>query len=290
METVILDSKCPNCGEAFKPDYIFGNMRRCAACKMWSVAISGNVNENVISKIVLFELTKEDLKQRLEKLLIDKCVRNVADILGNVTIHSFYLPVIEIGTGTERRLIPANMAYSGCFVSSLECSVYDDIFDITLQKSFSIDILRNERINVLDVDISKRDQDHEYGIFRHDFYKILYLPIYEISFDRSPEKWYCLGIHDFWGLDKTITHVKTLIEIREDDNSYSSKFAANALLIAFLLRLFSCSGSQHVLNWLGSTIVWLISSVLIGFIIGDILDRKKKRTRNQRIKEMLFNA
>lgn len=173
METVILDSKCPNCGEAFKPDYIFGNMRRCAACKMWSVAISGNVNENVISKIVLFELTKEDLKQRLEKLLIDKCVRNVADILGNVTIHSFYLPVREIGTGTERRLIPANMAYSGCFVSSLECSVYDDIFDITLQKSFSIDILRNERINVLDVDISKRDQDHEYGIFRHDFYKIL---------------------------------------------------------------------------------------------------------------------
>lgn len=288
METVILDSKCPNCGEAFKPDYIFGNMRRCAACKMWSVAISGNVNENVISKIVLFELTKEDLKQRLEKLLIDKCVRNVADILGNVTIHSFYLPVREIGTGTERRLIPANMAYSGCFVSSLECSVYDDIFDITLQKSFSIDILRNERINVLDVDISKRDQDHEYGIFRHDFYKILYLPIYEISFERSPEKWYCLGIHDFWGLDKAVTHVKTPKEI-EDDDFYSFKFAWIAVGIAFLLRLSSCSGS-HILNWLGTTAVWLICSYFIGLIIGAILKGKKKRTRNQRIKEMLFNA
>ena len=87
METVILDSKCPSCGAAFEPDYIFGNMRRCAACKMWSVAVSGKVNENVIFKIVLFESTKEDLKQRLENLLIGKCTRNVADILGNATIN-----------------------------------------------------------------------------------------------------------------------------------------------------------------------------------------------------------
>lgn len=295
-ETIILESNCPSCGKSFKPDLVHGMLRRCSSCGQWSVATSENVNENVIFKIILFQHTKDELKRNLWKMLVERCTHNVAELLGNVSINSFYLPVREIGDGENRKLIPANKSYEDLFIYSLDCKCYDKIIDISIQKNFSSDIIRNNQVNCLEVNISKNYQDKNYGLYRDDIYKILYLPVYEISFANSSEKWYCLGIHDFWGLDKAVTHLKSMKE-NEDNDFYIFKYAFGLAGIAVVLRLSSCNrifidGERHIsaLNWLGYTVLWLICSYIIGLLLGKIIKNIKENKREEQIRKILFNA
>ena len=217
MNEVYLNGNCPNCGSSFKPDMSFGNLHRCSGCKQWSVFVNGRINENVIYKIIPFQQDKEKLRQELVYEIGERYDKKSFKKLGELQVESIYLPVREIKSGPERELIAANMEHNSLHVDLLsdkkksetvKCADYDKLLPLDLQQDFSESMIKDNSLVTLDVDIEKKQQDKAYDLPKFGFYKIIYLPLYRISFTKSDKKWYCLGLNDFPGLKKSIPYIK----------------------------------------------------------------------------------
>ena len=264
MNEIYLNGNCPNCGNSFKPDMSFGNLHRCEACKQWSVFINGRINENVIYKIIPFLKNKEKLRQALAHEIGEKYDKKSFKKLGEVQVESFYLPVREIKSGPERELISANMEYNSLHVGllsdkknseTIKCADYDKLLPIDLQKDFSESMIKDSSLVTLEVDIEKNKQDKAYDLPKFGFYKIIYLPLYKISFTKNDDKWYCLGLKDFPGLKESIKSYK-----------HTSTYLIHPWLVATIVilgGLRGCANTTTPLEGLWHTFL----GMLVGFLI-----------------------
>lgn len=287
MNEVFLNGNCPNCGLSFKPDMSFGNLHRCRGCKQWSVFINGRVNENVIYKIIPFQHDRESLRQTLAQKICDVHDKKSFKKMGEVNIDSYYLPVREIKSGPERELISTNMEHHKLHTHFFEnekdldavpCALYDKILSTELQQDFSEDMIRDKSLVTLDVDIEKKLQDKEYNLPKYGFYKILYLPVYRIAFTGSDEKWYCLGLNNFPGLNKSAPTHKGI----------SGYVIHPWLVIAFVVfgGLKGCANTSNPLEGLWHTFLGMLVGLLICLAIAGVryfLWFKKENDREKSI-------
>lgn len=206
MDELLINNICPNCQSPFSPDYIFGNLMRCKACKTWSRIVDGHIREDVFYKIVPFKITKEQLIDHIITLALDECKYNLVTDAGEIEIMKKFVPVREIYTGDFRQLINGSLESFLLNGQQVKCANYDKLIPYEIQESFSLKMVNDNTVKVCDVDINKEEQDKEYGLYRSDAFKIIFLPTYEIHFKKNGERWECLGLEGFWGLDKYITH------------------------------------------------------------------------------------
>lgn len=287
MNEVLLNGNCPNCALPFKPDMSFGNLHRCSGCKQWSVFINGRINENVIYKIIPFQQDKENLRKKLAQEICNAYDKKSFKKLGEVNIDAYYLPVREIKSGPERELISTNMEHHNLHThffkhkkdsDAVPCDHYDKILPTELQKDFSEDMIRDKSLVTLDVDIEKKLQDKEYDLPKYGFYKILYLPIYRITFTGSDERWYCLGLNDFPGLKESIT----------PHNDLSGYVIHPWLVIAFVVLggLKGCANTSNPFESLWHAFLGMLGGLLICLVIAAVrylLWFKKENDREKAI-------
>ena len=287
MNEVYINATCPNCGQSFKPDMSFGNLHRCVACKQWSFFINGYVDENVIYKIIPFQQDKESFRQEFTNKIVESYNINEYLKLGEALIKTFYLPVREIKTGPKRELIPANKDYESLHTllfkrnivgDTIGCADYDMIIPIELQQDFSEKLIQNNSLEILDIDIEKESQDIKFQLSQYDVYKIIYLPVYEISFSNNDKKWYCLGLKSFPGLNKSIT-------LRKSSNDLIHPILATVIIIFGGLK--GCSNISHPIDLIISPILGMLKGCLVCLAIIAIRLIWVKRNRKELINKVL---
>lgn len=314
MTEVLLNSKCPNCGSAFDPDYIFGNLRMCRACKQWSVALANNTfNENVMFRIIHFEVDPEQIRKDLYDYFRDDCSLGFLRNIKNVSIEKLLIPVREIGSGNNRRLIPLNTLHSDIVTDliyknpnnneynlcTLKTPVYDSFIPRDKQKLFSAEDARSKDIKTEDIDIPKETIDAKYNILRDEYYRVIYLPIYRIHLGGVDKTWACYGLKDVYGLKSANSFfaVEKSKEAEKKENKLILGGVAGAI-IGLFLGYQSCSAT---LNESGDDIstIWLtitglfslafrtfigwITGLLIGGITIKLRSELQKKTQLRRI-------
>ncbi len=315
MPEILLNSKCPNCGSTFDPDWIFGNLRMCRACKQWSVALTNNTfNENVMFRIIHFEVDSEQIMKDLNDFLSEECSLEFLKKINNVTIEKLLIPVREIRLDRSRKIIPLNSNYSDIVDDLIykssdnmaynprksEGTVYDPFIPRDKQKLFSGEDLRNKEIKTEDIDIPKGTIDTKYGILRDEYYRVIYLPIYRIHLGGINKTWACYGLKDVYGLKSA----KSFLEIEksketEKNNKKSLLLTAFGVIFAIKYGGDACSAIfREPESSILSTILlpikalfifvfWIILGLIIGYIISysifDIPLKLKKKKQLCRI-------
>ena len=291
MTEVLLNSKCPNCGSAFDPDYIFGNLRMCRACKQWSVALANNTfNENVMFRIIHFEIDSQQIRKDLCDFLLNECSLGFLKKITDVTIEKLLIPVREIGSGNDRKIIPLNSNYSGIVddlvYKSSDTTVYNPrksegtVYDLFIprekQKLFSGEDARSRDIKTEEIDVSKESVDFEYNIFRDEYYRIIYIPVYRIHLGGIDKTWACYGLKGVYGL-KSAKSFLAVEKSREAKKNYKKRglIATIGVLVGFKYGGDACSA---IFNEPSSSLLlpfkalffyalWTIVGLIIGLII-----------------------
>lgn len=243
MAEVLINSRCPNCGSAFDPDHVFGNLRMCRACKQWSVALPNKTfNENIMFRIIHFEVDSEQIKKDLYDFLSKECALKFLKKIEDISIEKLLIPVREIGSGKNRKIIPLNSRYSGIVEDLLykpsdkteynsgkySETRYDSFIPREKQKQFSGEDARNKDIRTEEIDISKESVDHEYNIFRDEYYRIIYIPVYRIHLGGIDKTWACYGLKGVYGLKSAKSFIQ-VEKAKEDEKKIKKMW----LLIAF---------------------------------------------------------
>lgn len=296
MKEVLLNSKCPNCGSAFEPDSIFGNLRFCKACKQWSIAYGNNgdntFNENVMFRIVQFEVEQEQVKKDLYAYLLKECPLKVLKKITNISIEKVFIPVREIGSGDDRSIIPLNSQYSSVVLDLFEGDApknqfayvkpvgvwHDKLIPREKQKAISVDDVRSMNIKMEEIDVSKASVDTKYNILRDDYYRVIYIPGYRINLKGFDKTWLYLGLKDKSDLKASRLGLEEAQ--KEESGNKMNSFVISIVLGAVFGAVYnfvSCSASVEE-NGFGFMVIiggffGFIFRIILGAVIGGIVGR-----------------
>lgn len=262
MDELLIKNICPNCQSPFTPDYTFGNIMRCKACKTWSRIVDGQIREDVFYKIVPFKMNKAQLIEHIISVVIEKCKYSLVTDAGEIEIVRKYVPVREIYSGDSRKLINGSLESFLLNEEQSKCANYDKLIPHESQESFNLKAISDKTVKICNVDINKEEQDMEYSLYRSDAFKIIFLPTYEIHFKKNGEVWECLGLDGFWGLDKFITHKRKYGELLMIPTLYWINNIIGALII--LTCGIDCLISAIALN--GNILAYLLYFAGYGFL------------------------
>ena len=206
---------CPNCGRSeLDSRDLYANILYCSYCGTYSYYDVGIINKSVIFGIVSSEAsTFSGLKEKLSERIIECATVNQVKQLDikHIRLERFLIPIREIKVDGIRKYIPL------IAIDSQAIKKYGDIYPLLkkyidkIDELFAFHTIRPIRVGHLNTEIdlhghiyrthimpierSKCSVDEAYGIDHNEILRIIYIPIYRISFNdkKDGNSYVCFG-------------------------------------------------------------------------------------------------
>lgn len=213
----LIELACPNCGHNLTEENLHSNILQCPRCNSYTYYESGMFNQNVFFGLLRCQSYQLD---KLRNMIIDKFVKqgSLKAIRHFKYLHAerLLIPMREFNvhgqpkavslleenrdTADEnadvRRLLQGRSDISSLFsMQNLHPLRLSDVCDEIDSSGYIT------RTTVMPVGRTKRSIDTAYSLQPDSMLKILYLPIYRISFNDDKQKVLCFANEELTGLE-----------------------------------------------------------------------------------------
>lgn len=283
----LVNLECPNCGCDLAEENLHSNILQCPRCNSYTYYESGMFNQNVFFGLLRCQTYQLD---NLRSKIIDKYVNQASlrAIWKFKYLHAerLLVPVREIDLNGSPKPVPL-------FAETRETAGENEdvrqllqrrnniaeIFDMQHLHPLRLSDVRDEidssgyitHTTVFPVGRTKRSVDTAYNLKPDSLLRILYLPVFRLSFNDGGEKILCFANRELTGLEVKETTVMTDFDIDFDDFSdYASVVATFSvpLTIITIIALIAAGGVQAKGgNTIGNAIIIAVVYALIAMIL-----------------------
>lgn len=281
MSTSSIKLMCPNCGRSeLDSRDLYANILYCPYCGTYSYYDAGIINKSVIFGIVSSEAsTFSGLKEKLSERIIEYAtVKQVKELdIKHIRLERFLVPVREINVDGTRKYIPL-IAIDSQAIKDYD-SIYpllksyinkiDEIFALHTIRPIRVGHLKDEidlhghiyRTHIMPIARSKFSVDEAYGIDHTEILRIIYVPMYKMSFNdkKGGNSYVCFGDNNLTGF-----YVEESAPVNESYKilSYRNRENRNIIAASFILAILSWPFSL-LISGVGS-LVWVIVESIHG--------------------------
>lgn len=213
----LVNLECPNCGCDLAEENLHSNILQCPRCNSYTYYESGMFNQNVFFGLMRCQTYQLD---KLRSTIIDKYVNQASlrAIWNFKYLHAerLLIPVREIdlsGVPKAVTLLEENRETAGENADVRELlknrNDIEKLFHMQYLHPLRLSDVRDEidssgyitHTTVLPVGRTKRDIDTAYNLRPDSLLRILYLPVYRLSFNDKSEKKLCFANGELTGLE-----------------------------------------------------------------------------------------
>lgn len=280
----LISLACPNCRYNLAEENLHSNILQCPRCNSYTYYESGMYNTNVFFGLLRCQTYQLD---KLRSAIIDKYVEQASlKAIWNIKyIHAerLLVPIREIDVNGVPKAVTL-------FADSLETAAENTDVRQLLQNHSNISSLFNmqnlhplrlgdvrdeidssgyiTRTTVLPVERTKRSVDTAYNLEPSSLLRILYLPVYRLSFRDNGKKMVCFANGELTGLD----FKKKDMIMSDHEYEYMPMIAASlSILIAFVVDIVILVGMNvSGGNGFGKLVAYIITA-LLGFVVPALL-------------------
>lgn len=272
---------CPNCGRSeLDSRDLYANILYCPYCGTYSYYDAGIINKSVIFGIVSSEAsTFSGLKEKLSERIIEYATaKQVKELdIKHIRLERFLVPVREINVNGTRKYIPL-IAIDSQAIKDYE-SIYpllksyinkiDEIFALHTIRPIRVGNLKDEtdlhghiyRTHIMPIARSKSSVDDAYGIDHTEILRIIYIPMYKMSFNdkNGGNSYVCFGDNNLTGF-----YVEESVQDHEVNRllSHRRTTSSNTIVISFAFAIFTWPFSL-LISGVGA-LVWVIVECVHG--------------------------
>lgn len=205
-DTNIISLKC-SCGLTISPENILGSMSYCEGCHSYKVISNSYSLKPVFNKIVPFVRESRYYRQLLLDYFMEK---GDAKLFNRMKLDNklkrYYVPVREIGVGSNRIIIPLNQSnkelYTGLFgegslgSEQLKQSLPENKFRnmVVADHKPIYNQITEDKIEFVKIDVSMDKQDYQYQVDQNESLVIKYIPVF--IFETNLCNLLCIGSDD----------------------------------------------------------------------------------------------
>lgn len=272
---------CPNCGRSeLDSRDLYANILYCPYCGTYSYYDAGIINKSVIFGIVNSEAsTFSGLKEKLSERIIEYASNSQVKKLDieHIRLERFLLPVREINVNGMRKYIPliaidsqAIKDYGNIYpLLKRYIDKIDEIFALHTIRPIRVGHLKDEtdlhghvyRTHIMPIARSKYSVDEAYGIDFTEMMRIIYVPMYKMSFNDKKEgnSYVCFGDDNLTGF-----YVEESVQDHEVNRllSHRRTTSSNSIVMSFAFAIFTWPFSL-LISGVGA-LVWVIIECIHG--------------------------
>lgn len=274
---------CPGCDRTLAEEDLYSNVLHCPYCGRYTYYEAGMFNENIFFGLVKSNTSDYDgLKQVLmNKMLHSKQLKELKKKIKYINIERFLVPVREICVDGVHQYVPMLEVDAEAVRKEPDIRRLLKRYINDLGKKFAIHSLRPLRLeaikdvtdrfghiyktHIMQVGLSKYSVDEAYHIPPNEMLRILYFPIFRLSFGDKMSSITCLGDNELTGLE---------VYFEEQENrkrnifgiSFSTSFglsflASIPLAIWYIWGKFD-SWFEYLLNFIFNYIVFVLAGAI----------------------------
>lgn len=208
MSNKILHIQCSSCGHTIRSEHINGSIVYCAVCHSWKVLEKNSSSLHpVFYKIIRFE---HDRRYYLQLLLDYICKNGDEKVFNKMKVtkelRRFYMPVREIGTGSNRCYVPLNISDEKLNQylfenGKLPVGRYGEAFSEADTKNLNMNdskpiyaVSESEKIDFLPINVSLEKLDAMYDVNREEMLVVKYLPVFMLETNKC--NFICVGANE----------------------------------------------------------------------------------------------
>lgn len=280
----LISLACPNCRYNLAEENLHSNILQCPRCNSYTYYESGMYNTNVFFGLLRCQTYQLD---KLRSTIIDKYAEQASlRAIWNIRyLHAerLLVPMREIDVNGVPKAVTLfedsrETAAENADVRQLlqDHSNISSLFNMQCIHPLRLGDVRDEidssgyitRTTVLPVERTKRSVDTAYNLEPSSLLRILYLPVYRLSFRDNGKKMLCFANGELTGLD---FKKKDMIMSDLEYESMPMIAASLSILIAFVVDIVILVGMNvSGDNGFGKLVAYIITAFL-GFVVPALL-------------------
>lgn len=291
--STIVRLACPNCRHNLAEENLHSNILQCPRCNSYTYYESQMFNPNVFFGLLRCQTYQLD---KLRSTIIDKYVEQASlRAIRNLRfLHAerLLVPMRDISENGSPRMVPLlaenlEAANENADVRKLLEGVSDvsKLFPLQYLHPFRLGDVREEidssgyitRTTVLPVGRTKSSIDTAYNLRPDGLLRILYLPIYRLSFSDKGQKLLCFANEDLTGLTYRSNKQKTGLDLDFEEYVHVALlFAVILTIIADIVAIFFgfypvSPDSGFLLNALVIIVFYIVLSAILVLVFTSVL-------------------
>lgn len=282
---------CPSCSTNLAEDDVYGNILHCPQCGSCNYFDKGIYNTNVFFGLVGSKASDYDgLKEILIEQLTQNGVRGYRRKIKYIRIERILIPVREFLSQGRRTYVSMVDIHDGELaemktiheILSHHLDAIETIFPMntirplrTTQLAQTTD--RNGQIyrtKVLPISRSKWAVDEAYDLDPHEMMRILYIPVYQLSFSQKGEVYVCMGDDQLTGLpisklSKLNHKYSEKDDMLQECNSlaFSIAFFLAVLFMIYMVVTTIMGYVENGCDGLLSVIISLLCTIIVSIVV-----------------------